>query len=132
MSYQAPRHARCQAVPPTGCSTCNLAEELTLAERNDHRLAGAVHLGDFDLAVEHHEQFPPGGAFLKNDVIYIKLVDAFLDGHGGHLPFWLVGLSMLVGKQPGANGTGKDAAGQHGDAARSRPGLLAETGRTSS
>ena len=33
----------------------HLAEELALAERHDHSLAGAVHLGDLDLAVEHDE-----------------------------------------------------------------------------
>jgi hypothetical protein len=101
----------------------HLAKELALAERDDHGLAGAVHLGDLDLAVEHHEQFPPGRAFLKNDVIYIKLVDALLDGHGDRcLSGWLVGRSMLIGKQTGANGTGKrsviDAAGQHGQSNR--------------
>jgi hypothetical protein len=30
---------------------------------------------------------------------------------------WLLGRSMLIGKQTGANGTGKDAAGQHGQSA---------------
>ena len=97
----------------------HLAEELTLAERDDDGLAGAVHLGDLDLAVEHDEQFPPGRAFLKNDVIYIKLVDAFLDGHGGPcLSGWW--WSMLIGKPTGANGTGKDAAGQHGGSGSGR------------
>ena len=109
----------------------HLQEQFALAERDDDSLAGAVHLGDLDLAVEHHEQFPPGRAFLKNDVIYIKLVDAFLDGHGGRA--FLAGRSMLIGKQTGANGTGKDAAGQHGESDRGWPTFGAQNrGRMSS
>src|SRR5258707_2035601 len=96
----------------------HLAEELALAERHDDGLAGAGDLGDLDLAVEHHEQFATGRAFLKNDVIDSKLVDAFLDGHGVPPAFWLVGCTMLVGKQARANGAVGIAAGQHWDKGR--------------
>ncbi len=67
----------------------HLAEEFALAQRHDDGLAGAVELGDLDLAVEHHEQLAPGRAFLENDVIHIEFVDAFFDGHGV-AAFWLV------------------------------------------
>ena len=60
----------------------HLAEELALAERDDHSLAAAVDLGDVDLAVEHGEQFSPARAFLENDLVDLKFVDAFFDGHG--------------------------------------------------
>jgi hypothetical protein len=65
---------------------CHLAEKFALAERNDHRLAGAVDLGDVDPAVEHDEQFAPGRAFLENDLVDLKFVDAFFDGHGDPAP----------------------------------------------
>jgi hypothetical protein len=65
---------------------CHLAEKFALAERNDHRLAGAVDLGDVDPAVEHDEQFAPGRAFLENDFVDLKFVDAFFNGHGDPAP----------------------------------------------
>jgi hypothetical protein len=65
---------------------CHLAEKFALAERNDHRLAGAVDLGDVDPAVEHDEQFAPGRTFLENDFVDLKFVDAFFNGHGDPAP----------------------------------------------
>src|ERR1700692_1042277 len=59
------------------------------------------------LAVEHHEHLAPGRAFLENDIIHIKFVDALFDRHGNAC--LLAGSpGMLVGKRGGAN----DASGR--------------------
>jgi hypothetical protein len=94
---------------------------LTPAQRHDDGLGGAVHLGDLDLAVQHHEQLAPGRAFLKNDVIDIKLIDAFLDRHGAPSAFWLACGAMLVGNRPAQTEPSGNAAEQHGHEVKPQP-----------
>src|SRR5581483_2553991 len=60
----------------------HLAEELTLAELDDAGLAGAVHFGDLDLAVEHDEQLAAGPSLLEDASSHIERVDALLERHG--------------------------------------------------
>src|SRR5882724_11716136 len=74
----------------------HLAEELALAERDDHGLVRAIDLGDFDLAVEHDEQLAPGRSLLENDVADVKFVDAFLDRHCRPSPCWPVAPGRYV------------------------------------
>src|SRR5205085_6614203 len=85
----------------------HLAEELALAERDDHGLGRTAALGDLDLTVEHDIELAARGAFLENDMADVIFVDAFLDRHAapresGRSPRG----GMLDGKSPRANDAG--------------------------
>src|ERR1700751_5553099 len=64
----------------------HLAEKLALAERNDHRLAGAVDLGDVDPASSTTNSSRPVEPSSKMISSTSNFVDAFFDGHGDPAP----------------------------------------------